>query len=416
MAHVAEPVAPREPDQPSQAGYRVLMIAPTSFFADYGCHVRILEEARILQQMGSEVTIVTYRTGNDVPDIPILRTAAIPWRRDWEVGSSWHKIAYDILLFARSLAAMVQVKPDIIHAHLHEGALVGQVLAKLWGVPLVFDFQGSLVNEMQDHRFIRRGTIGYHLFRSLEGFINRHTSSIVTSSDNAADILVNEYGCSPRQIIHVPDCVNTDFFMSVQDEAQLSALRRLWGVPAGRRVVMYLGLLADYQGIPVLLEAAQQIANQRDDVHFVIAGYPNVELYRERAAQLGLRNRVTFTGRVPYQDAPKLLAIGDVAVLPKLSKTEGAGKLLNYMSMALPTVAFDTPVSHEYLDEHGVYAEFGSAASLAQGISGLLDDPERCAQLGSRLRQRAKDHFAWQRAGLLITNTYAVLLRRPAIS
>ena len=50
------------PDAP-QRPYRVLMIAPTSFFADYGCHVRIYEEVRILQQLGHQVTVVTYRTG-----------------------------------------------------------------------------------------------------------------------------------------------------------------------------------------------------------------------------------------------------------------------------------------------------------------------------------------------------------------
>ena len=63
--------------------YRVLMIAPTSFFADYGCHVRILEEARILQKLGHSVTIVTYRNGGPVSDLTIRRTLPIPWRQNY---------------------------------------------------------------------------------------------------------------------------------------------------------------------------------------------------------------------------------------------------------------------------------------------------------------------------------------------
>jgi len=39
------------------------MLAPTSFFAGYGCHVRSLEEARVLQRLGLRVTIVTYANG-----------------------------------------------------------------------------------------------------------------------------------------------------------------------------------------------------------------------------------------------------------------------------------------------------------------------------------------------------------------
>lgn len=49
------------------SSYRVLMIAPTSFFADYGCHVRILEEARILKKLGCRVTICTYHNGRNLP-------------------------------------------------------------------------------------------------------------------------------------------------------------------------------------------------------------------------------------------------------------------------------------------------------------------------------------------------------------
>ena len=65
------------------------MVAPTSFFADYGCHVRILEEARVLQRRGHEVTIVTYHTGRNLPDMDIRRTLPIPWRRDYEVAVSY---------------------------------------------------------------------------------------------------------------------------------------------------------------------------------------------------------------------------------------------------------------------------------------------------------------------------------------
>ena len=68
--------------------HHVLMVAPTSFFADYGCHVRILEEARVLQKLGLRITIVTYYKGRDLPDLEIVRTRPVPWREEYEVGSS----------------------------------------------------------------------------------------------------------------------------------------------------------------------------------------------------------------------------------------------------------------------------------------------------------------------------------------
>ncbi|MEO6060897.1 MAG: glycosyltransferase family 1 protein, partial [Thermoflexales bacterium] len=79
-----------EPTPPSIDGgaLRILSVAPTSFFNDYGCHVRILEEARALQALGHDVTILTYFKGNDVPGIRIIRTMPTPWRSNYEVGSS----------------------------------------------------------------------------------------------------------------------------------------------------------------------------------------------------------------------------------------------------------------------------------------------------------------------------------------
>jgi hypothetical protein len=95
------------------------MIAPTSFFADYGCHVRILEEVRALQRRGHRVRLCTYHNGEDIPGIDIRRTVDIPWRKRPVVGSSRHKMYLDVGLFFEVLRQAVAFRPDIIHAHLH---------------------------------------------------------------------------------------------------------------------------------------------------------------------------------------------------------------------------------------------------------------------------------------------------------
>ena len=405
---------PPRADLPSPlAGpYRVLMIAPTSFFADYGCHVRILEETRILEQLGCQVTICTYHNGRDLSGVDIRRTMSIPWRQDYEVGSSVHKIGFDLLLFLRGLTCMGQIKPHIIHAHLHEGALIGYVLSRLWRVPLVFDFQGSLTGEMIDHGFLSPTGPLYGAWRRLEEFINRSSPAILTSSAHAAQLLAGEFRCFPERITCVPDCVNTQLFVPHDHDESWRRLRRAWNIPLERCVVVYLGLLATYQGTDHLLEAAQEICARRDDVHFLIGGYPHVERYRHLAQELGVIDHVTFTGKVPYEEAPRLLSLGDIAVSPKLSQTEGAGKLLNYMAVGLPTVVFDTPVSHEYLNVHGVYARRGDSADLARCLESLVDAPERRAQLGAALRQRAQDRYSWDAAAEIILGVYSSMLDR----
>ena len=59
-------------------GIETLAIAPTSFFGDYGCHVRILEEVSALRGRGVRTTLVTYPFGRDLPDLPIHRSLRLP--------------------------------------------------------------------------------------------------------------------------------------------------------------------------------------------------------------------------------------------------------------------------------------------------------------------------------------------------
>jgi glycosyltransferase involved in cell wall biosynthesis len=390
------------------------MVAPTSFFLDYGCHVRILEEARALQRLGHQVTIVTYYLGRDLPDLEIIRTRPTPWRADYEVGSSLHKIAFDVFLTWTGVRVALRRPFDLIHGHLHEGALIGYVLSRLKGVPLVADFQGSMTSEMVDHHFLDPDGPWYRWVRLLEWRIVHLPDTIVTSTQMTAQLLERDFNCGGGHVHPLPDCVSLDFFRPNVLEPQAVLERRsALGIPTGRPVVAYLGLLADYQGTPHLLRAAHLLKRRGVEAHFLVMGFPGVEHYRRMAADLEITDRVTFTGKVPYGAAPAHLALGDIAVAPKLSTTEGAGKILNYMAMGLPTVAFDTPISREYLGALGTYAApVGDPAALAAAIEGLLQTPDRFAGIGQSLRGRASRHFSWDRAGRHLLKVYRMALER----
>ncbi|HNS52913.1 MAG TPA: glycosyltransferase family 4 protein [Anaerolineae bacterium] len=386
------------------------MIAPTSFFSDYGCSVRILEEIRALRRLGHGVSVCTYRNGQDVPGLCIHRTPSIPFREHYEVGSSPHKIAFDLLLFWTVLFRALRRRPDVIHAHMHEGAFIGLLVGALLRVPVVFDFQGSLTGEMMDHRFLRRDSPFFRPLLRLETAIDCRSPLILTSSQNARNLLMSEFGCRPERVQTVPDGVDTDAFFprTGRESARLAELRSRLGIPLGRKIVVYLGLLAAYQGTDALLEAAATMLRRRSDLHFLIMGFPCVDEYRQRARQLGISSHATFTGKIPYEQARDYLALGDLAVAPKLSATEGSGKILNYMAVGLPTVAFETAVSREYLGREGLYAERGSPGSLAEVMLAAMDDPD-AARRSAALRQKAVGQHTWREAAKVIVRAYGMV-------
>jgi glycosyltransferase involved in cell wall biosynthesis len=395
------------------------MIAPTSFFADYGNHIRIWQEAQALKKLGHRVVIATYHNGDDMPGLDIRRSWDVPWIKRAMVGSSRHKIYLDVALSYRSLETALRMRPDVIHAHIHEGALIGAALRRVLRRPLVFDFQGSLTSEMIDHHFLS-GTQSrlYRPLWRLERWINTQADALITSSHNAAEIVQHEFGFPAERLHTVVDGINTDRFRPFDGspvwEAERQQLRAELGIPADRRVVVYLGVLAEYQGINALMEAAQKLLPELPNTHFLIMGYPGVDSYGNLAQALGIANHVSLPGRIMYRDAHAYLALGDVAVAPKMSETEGSGKIPNYMAMGLPVVTFDTPVSREYLGDLGIYASFGSVDDLAAKLRQALEQRAWAAQLGMRGPARAVREFSSDRAGPQIEAIYAQAIARRA--
>jgi len=381
------------------------MLAPTPYFADRGCHVRIYEEARALRSQGHDVRIVTYHLGRDMPDIPTIRIPHIPWYSRLEAGPSLHKLYLDLLLFFKAALLIPEFRPHLIHAHLHEGAFIGFFLKKLSGLPLVLDYQGSLTGECIDHGYFGAESRMAGVFRSIERMINGFADRIITSSSAGTDELVNNWGVQPHRVAPLIDAVDTEVFCPrPQHEG-----RGVLGIAPDTFVVAYLGIMSRYQGTDLLLDCIELLKHDGIKAYFLIMGFPD-ERYRIEADSRGLSEMIHFTGKVDYADAPLMLSAADIAVTPKLSPTEANGKIFNYMSCGLPVVAFDTPVNREVLGDTGIYARYGDAHDLAAQIATLITDSASRTDVSKQVRAKALREHSWNSRGKQLSEVYQALL------
>jgi glycosyltransferase involved in cell wall biosynthesis len=382
------------------------MLAPTVYFTDRGCLVRIYEEARALRSQGHDVRIVTYHLGRDMPDIPTIRIPRIPWYSRLEAGPSWHKLYLDLLLFFKAALLIPEFRPHLIHAHLHEGAFIGILLKKLSGLPLIFDYQGSLTGECIDHGFFGVTSRVAKVFRKIERVINTFADRIITSSTTGTTELISTWGVEPQRVTPLIDAVDTEVFCPrAQNEG-----RELLGISPETFVVAYLGLMNRYQGTDLLLDCIENLKQDGIKILFLVMGFPD-EPYRAKARERGLTEMIHFTGKVDYAQAPLLLSAADIAVTPKLSPTEANGKIFNYMACGLPVVAFDTPVNREVLGDTGSYASYGDAHELADQIAALMSDSEARAGLSKQVRDKALQEHSWKSRGELLTEVYQSVLQ-----
>ena len=387
-----------------------LVLAPTPFFADRGCHVRIYEETRLLQDLGWYVEVVTYHNGRDMPEVFTRRTPSFPWYRKLGPGPSYHKLYIDLLLLFRCIRVIREIRPRIIHAHLHEGAFLGVLLGRMFGIPCVADLQGSLTKELADYRFAGRNRIVYRVLKAVEGWVDRHSDHLIVSSDAMIEDLQERFGVPAERITLVKDGVGRGFFEPVTAASvppTLRALRR----HDGDRVVVFLGVLTRLQGIEILMEAIPRVLDRTDDVTFLVIGFPEHESFARRLAKEGYRERVVFTGRMPYLEVSQALSLADLALSPKISETEGNGKLFNYMAAGLPTIVFDNVVNREILGDAGIYVADRTPEALATAILAALADPEDGARRGGELRRRARERSDWALNRQPLTEIYRNLAR-----
>ena len=362
----------------------------TPFFGDRGCHVRIHEEAKNLQRRGIDVVVATYPTGQDVPGIPIRRALSVPGLRPSVLGPSYGRPLLDALLLATALRAARETRPQIVHAHLHEGILIGAIVRRLTGATLVADLQGGLKAELVDHQFLDANSRAAGAVDRLEHWLMRQPDALLVSSAAALPELALQHVPADR-IFSLPDGVDLQQFHPMPaDEGLLDRFHL-----RGKRIVVFLGVLTEYQGVNALIDAIPAVAEAIPDVHFLIMGYPNEERYRALVAARGLQRWATLPGRVPFHDAARWLSLGTLAISAKVSLTAANGKLVNYMACGLPVVANGPAVNRELLGEAGIYSPVGDPQALAARLGEIRRAPERRRALGMALRCRAETHFDW---------------------
>lgn len=394
---------PTTPDSGQGPEGHVLVVAPTPFFSDRGCHVRILEEVRAAEREGYRATVITYHLGKDVPGLPIHRSLNVPWYQKLSAGPSVHQFYLDALLLWTGIRACWRDKPTVIHAHLHEGVGVGKVLSLLFRVPLVGDLQGSLVGELVQHNFIKpRGAL-HNLFRAAERWLIRWPHHLVLSSDRATE------GVTEIADLTVPATVLDDGVdeNAFYPPAAHETLRADLGLPEDKTLIAFLGVLSEYQGVGVMLRAAKIVIEQHPDVVLVVMGYPKIEHYQAMAQSLGIGDSVLFPGRIPYAQARDYLAACDLGFSAKADVTEANGKLLNYMAVGLPIVATETRVNRSLLADTALYGAVDDDQALADAVCRYLDDPALAARMGEAGRQRVVAELSWTAGGRKLADVYA---------
>jgi len=163
--------------------------------------------------------------------------------------------------------------------------------------------------------------------------------------------------------------------------------------------IVTCGALRVYKGHHVLIEACSLL---RRPVRCVIIGEgPQRRVLEKQARELGVAERIEFTGALVQEEVARRYAEADLFVLASIVVEESGRQdvipnvLVEAMSMGMAVVASALPGIKELIEDgvHGRLVPPGDARALATAIEQLLDDPVARSEFGRRGRQRVLESF-----------------------
>lgn len=161
----------------------------------------------------------------------------------------------------------------------------------------------------------------------------------------------------------------------------------------GRPVGLFVGRLANYKGLDVLLDAVRDT-----ELAVIIVGTGELEDWLKRAVErLGVASNVSLAGAVGAQELPHYYRAADYFVLPSTAPAEMFGVCLaEAMACGLPiiTTALETGVREVNAPgEVGLEVQPGDAKGLRQAMEKLAGDSSLRSEMGSKARKRVEDRF-----------------------
>jgi len=395
----------------ASVGGRVLMLLEKGGYPrDY----RVRLEARPLAAAGYQVSVICPldpgQPWREVLDgVRIYRFPAPPAANSF-LGYLWEYGYSMVATFVISLFILLREGFDVVHTHNPPDTFVFiAAFYKLLGKRFVYDHH-ELTPELYYARFGASGSrLVYQMLVLLEKISCRLADRVIAPNQS--------YKAVEMQRGHVPE----ERITIVRNAPTLDRLRPVAPAPGlrqkGKTIISYVGVMGFQDGVDYLLRALRHLAYDlgRTDFLCVLVGagdaLPSLKSLTER---LGLANHTLFTGWVHHTEVDRYLNAADICVAPEPSNSYNDRstmiKMMEYMALGKPIVAFDLPEHRVTAQDAVLYARPNDELDFAQQIAALMDAPERRKRMGEKGRERVEKELAWPHQEKFLLEAYESLV------
>ena len=313
------------------------------------------------------------------------------------LGREAEELLFNLAFTRVAWACARQHRPDLLYQRHTAFNITGALMARLFDIPLVLEFNSSEVWKGQHWGGLRL----FALARLVERINLRAADRVVVVSRTLRDQLVEQGLVEPNRVVVNPNGVDPQRFRPDLGGARV---RRRLGVQSST-VVGFSGTFGVWHGIPTLAAALPRVLAARPQVRFLLIGDgPLRPVVDDAVREQGLNQRVVLTGQVPLVQMPEYLAACDVLVSPHARQVDGAEffgsptKLYEYMAAGRPIVASGIGQIGEVLadGETALLVPPDDPEALVAAILRLVDDACLRSRLAAAARCQAEREHTWR--------------------
>ncbi len=395
-------IADRHRDNPA----RVLIVTPQPFYEDRGTPIAVRYVAGALSDLGVQVDLLAFPVGENIQikRLTLCRCANHLGLKRVPIGLSWQKMLLDVSLW-RSFHRLIAARHyDMVHA-VEEAAYMASVLCPRRAQPFIYDMASALPEALKRHRLLNAAPL-QRVFRAAEQRVMASACHTVCSAGLANYVREREPTASVSQWRFPANS-------GAVSKDHTAALRAQLQIPRDRKVLLYSGNFASYQGIDLLISALDRARLIMPDLLLLCVGATDKELAaRQLAAGATGHEHIRFLPRQPSHLMLAYMAMADVLMLPRIGADNIPLKLYDYMASGRPIVATRQAGHDGILNDQRAFLCATSAESMADEIIRACACPDEAALVGGEAQCYAQRHFGWGGFVEFIRGIYGTAIAR----
>jgi len=298
---------------------------------------------------------------------------------------------YDLITLTRLFLYFKKEKFDIVHTHTPKPSLLGQMAARLAGIPIVMDtVHGFYFNQKKSllarifFSFIRKVSAK---FSDIIFFVNREDMKTASRERLSGKGQIKYFGGGIDINRFNPKMFSKEF---------INKKRKELNIPANFKVVGIVARLVEEKGYLDIFKALKKVLNNFPHTILLAVGQLEPEkkdaVKPEIVKKYGIEKNSIFLGE--RTDTDEIYALMDIFVLP--SYREGLGiSIIEASAMEKPVVATNIRGCREAVEDGvtGKLVPAGNPGRLAEAILYLINNPEKAKEMGKNGRVKVEREF-----------------------